>query len=141
MASADPRSLIEAVGARATMARLLVLATLLKAQEPLSHQDVLREIAEPMDRVTVYRVLEWLAEAGIAHKITADDRTFRFAVAAAPHCHAHFHCDRCHRVFCLEEASLVATPGIPVGFRFQSVEVSVRGICATCVAQESAIPQ
>ena len=141
MAESDPRRLIEATGARATTSRLLVLGALLKAQEPLSHQDVLRGIDGPVDRVTVYRVLEWLAEAGIAHKITADDRTFRFAVASQPHCHAHFHCDRCHRVFCLAEASLAAVPKVPEGFRFQSVEVSVRGLCATCAAQVSAITQ
>lgn len=132
MAESDPRSLIEATGARATTSRLLVLGALLKAQEPLSHQDVLRDIDTPMDRVTVYRVLEWLAEIGIAHKITADDRTFRFAVASVPHCHAHFHCDRCHRVFCLEEMNLPISPKIPEGFVFQSAEISVRGICAAC---------
>lgn len=136
MALPDPRSLIEAVGARATTSRLLVLAALIKAQEPLSHQDVLRDIGTPVDRVTVYRVLEWLAEAGIAHKITADDRTFRFAVARAPHCHAHFHCDRCHRVYCLDEMSLSASPKVPAGFRFQTAEVTVRGVCVACTSIE-----
>lgn len=134
--TAEARQLLDAVSARATHARIQVLTLLLQAQSPLSHQEVLKEIDQPIDRVTIYRVLEWLAEIGIAHKITADDRTFRFAVASAPHCHAHFHCENCHKVVCLAAMDLANTPEVPRGFSVISAEITLRGLCESCAAQK-----
>jgi Fur family ferric uptake transcriptional regulator len=57
------------------------LQMLLDALCALSHHDVeagMREIGEHFDRVTLYRVLEWLVVQGLAHKVAAEDRSWRF---------------------------------------------------------------
>lgn len=103
---------LRAASIRATAARVRVLSVLLGAPAACSHQDVQDRLAD-MDRVTLYRALDCLTDAGVAHKIPGDDRVFRYSVgteqgsADAPpshahHPHGHFKCTRCLRVFCLD---------------------------------------
>ncbi len=97
---------------RITVARVKVLAALLGARRALSHQDVQDSFVE-MDRVTLYRALDCLTDAGLAHKIPGDDRTFRYSAGTehaevrdprnpGQHQHGHFKCTRCAKVFCLD---------------------------------------
>ncbi|GGC06602.1 transcriptional regulator [Oxalicibacterium flavum] len=96
---------------RTTDARIKVLAALLGARHALSHQDV-QDMLPGMDRVTLYRALDGLTDAGLAHKISGDDRVFRYSAGleeaeagdghAHQHQHGHFKCTRCARVFCIE---------------------------------------
>jgi len=101
-------------GVRVTRARVNVLGALLETRSAASHQDIQDRFAD-MDRVTLYRALDCLTEAGLAHKIASDDRIFRYSAGAdhaehglhAPaqgkqHQHGHFKCTRCARVFCLD---------------------------------------
>lgn len=98
---------------RATEARTKVLAALLSARYALSHQDV-QETLSDMDRVTLYRTLDCLTDAGLAHKITGDDRVFRYNAGvqenddgdrnlSQEHQHGHFKCTRCAKVFCIDD--------------------------------------
>lgn len=96
---------------RTTDARIRVLTTLLGARHALSHQDVQDKLTD-MDRVTLYRTLDGLTEAGLAHKISGDDRVFRYNAGgeeadgheghAHQHQHGHFKCTQCAKVFCIE---------------------------------------
>jgi Fur family ferric uptake transcriptional regulator len=136
--AAGAQALLVERGARATRARIDVLAVLLVADEALSHHDVERRLARghDIDRVTLYRVLEWLTAQGLAHKVAGDDRIWRFSVAGhadggAVHAHAHFACSECGRVICLEEARVPAI-ALPAGFRRREIEVTVKGTCDTC---------
>lgn len=108
---------------RATGARIKVLAVLLDARSAVSHQDVQDQL-ETLDRVTLYRALDCITDAGLAHKIAGDDRIFRYSAGTdhvgndqdqsqARHPHGHFKCTRCSRVFCLDGGDadpLQATP-------------------------------
>ena len=133
---------------RVTSARLKVLAALLEAQRALSHQDVQEAFAD-MDRVTLYRALDCLTDAGLAHKIAGDDRIFRYSAGtehgadnggllAPHHQHGHFKCTRCARVFCLDsfgdpgllEDALQASLG--KGFQGHDIEFTIKGWCADC---------
>ncbi|XZG70549.1 Fur family transcriptional regulator [Chitinibacteraceae bacterium HSL-7] len=118
--------------ARITPWRVRVLTLLLSTQHPLSHQDVLNALGPDADRVTVYRILDWLTEVELAHKLAGDDRIWRFAAAPTPHHHAHFHCQRCGRFYCLEDVSTDPPAALPPGFAAESVEITVKGICAAC---------
>lgn len=104
-------------GVRVTQARISVLETLLAARNAMSHQDV-QDALTSMDRVTLYRALDCLTEAGLTHKIASDDRIFRYSVGKehsehqhthkhghTQHQHGHFKCTRCSRVFCLDGTS------------------------------------
>lgn len=137
-------SLIRAVGARATPARTRVLALLQDSPTPLCHTELEERLKQSgqnaIDRVTLYRVLDWLAESGLAHKATDTRGIFRFS-AARPDGqhgqHTHFRCTHCGRVFCLDMPLPVA-PALPAGFRLASMELDIRGECATC--SQAAMP-
>ncbi|MEW5788854.1 MAG: transcriptional repressor [Pseudomonadota bacterium] len=133
------RDLLARSGARITPARETVLAILLEAPRALSHLEVeqaARQRGLTADRVTLYRVLDWLVGQGLAHRIEGQDRVRRFnAEAAVEHAHAHFHCTRCGQVFCLEQPLPRHKPQLPEGFRFEGMELTIRGLCPTCSTQ------
>ncbi|WP_157314929.1 Fur family transcriptional regulator [Chitinibacter sp. GC72] len=129
---ATARELISKTRARITPARVDILAALLGAQRPLSHLDIQELLAPGLDRVTVYRVLDWLTAENLAHKLSGDDRVWRFSAAKAPHHHAHFHCQQCGRFYCLEDVKTDLPVALPKSFIADSVEITVKGICADC---------
>lgn len=137
MYSTDAEQLIRQTGARVTTARVQVLASLLEARCALTHQEIASrlELGYGIDRVTVYRVLEWLRREHLAHKISGDDRVWRFNAVDEEHTeqHAHFKCNCCHRVFCLNEAIRNFPIKLPAGYRAQHMELTVKGLCAECL--------
>lgn len=127
-------ALIRAAGARATPARVQVLRVLAAAPAPMTHQEIEGAFAgAPLDRVTLYRVLDWLVAAGLASKVADARRVFRFALAhgGAHAGHAHFRCEGCGRVFCLD-APVPALPALPAGFVLTRAELDLSGRCAGC---------
>lgn len=135
----EARARLRAAGARVTQARVLVLAILLEAEDALSQLDVQQRVeadaaASEIDRVTLYRVLDWLTDAGLAHRVAGVDRVFRFSVhGAGPH--GHFRCTRCARTWCMKEAgglSRTVRAMVPDGFAPEAVELTVSGVCAHC---------
>ena len=64
---------IRRTGARVTVPRVQILAMLLAEGAALTHQQVETRVnkAHGIDRVTIYRVLEWLVRNGLAHRIEA----------------------------------------------------------------------
>ena len=129
---------IRSAGARATPARIRVLQVMRTAPAALTHHDVELALgATTLDRVTLYRVLDWLVETGLAHKTTDARGVFRFSVAAAGEhtAHAHFSCEACGRVFCLDAAP-PAPPRLPHGFTLSRMEIDLRGRCVDCAGEQ-----
>lgn len=130
------RELIAAHGGRVTRARVAVLEVLGSAHTPLSHEGVasaLEEGGETFDRVTLYRTLEWLVEQGIATRIAGSERAWNFElVDRHGHHHAHFHCQRCGRVTCMEEVAPALAGALPPGFSLAQAELVLHGACAEC---------
>lgn len=126
---------IHAIGARATPARIAVLRLLETAERALSHREIEEALAAGFDRVTLYRVLDWLVESGLGHRITDTDRVFRFSLAPpdarAHNEHAHFRCECCGKVFCLADIPVPA-PALPAGFSGKAVDYCITGQCARC---------
>jgi Fur family ferric uptake transcriptional regulator len=135
---------IRRTGARVTRARMEVLAVLLAAERALTHHEVERRINRHLgiDRVTVYRVLDWLTGHNLAHKIAGEDRIWRFNAAndesERRHTHAHFKCNQCGEVICLDEVHAARGIQLPSGYRSQEVELTVKGLCAGCVPEGDA---
>jgi len=120
---------------RATPARVRVLEVLLDSPRALTHAEVESAIdsADCPDRVTLYRVLDWLVSKGLAHKISGEDRAWRFNAAdRQSHGHAHFHCTRCGQVFCLNELQPTLALNLPPGYRYEKAELTVQGLCPRC---------
>lgn len=144
------RMLLKRVGARITLARVQVLAALLEADVALTHLEVQRRLehaggVDAFDRVTLYRVLDWLTDQGLAHRVASDDRVFRFSAQPDAHrgAHGHFRCLRCERTTCLpadralDDAVRAMLPGGCAGER---IELTVLGRCADCMAQAEPNP-
>lgn len=137
------QSAIRAAGSRVTPARVRVLGMLQAAPGPQSHAEIEEGLAAEtlpgIDRVTLYRVLDWLCEAGLAHKAADARGVFRFS-AAQPNvehaAHVHFRCTGCGGVFCLK-APPPAPPALPPGFRLDGVALDIRGECPRCVRSHS----
>ncbi|MDX2218377.1 MAG: Fur family transcriptional regulator [Burkholderiales bacterium] len=138
-AAAD--SLIREAGARLTGPRSAVLTRLLAADHAMTHQEITDALAadQAVDRVTVYRVLEWLVEQGLAHRIAGEDRVWRFSVSRGKvtggghdHRHAHFACTQCGQTFCLGDMPADVKVKLPAGFRTEAVELTLRGVCGHC---------
>ncbi|MEJ1959531.1 MAG: transcriptional repressor [Nitrosomonadales bacterium] len=92
---------IRNAGARVTSARTRVLALIKATAFPLSHHEIEAALVRDglaVDRVTIYRVLDWLADMGLAHKAADGRGVFRFS-AAEPDIehtrHIHLRCTGC----------------------------------------------
>lgn len=117
-------------GARLTPHRQAVLAHLQAATGALSHSELLAALPQ-LDKVTLYRTLDWLVAQGLVHRLIGEDRVGRFhAAGAGSAADAHFQCLHCGRTLCL--AAPVPVPALPPGFRVEQVEWVIRGRCADC---------
>ena len=73
---------------RKTPARLSIVQHLLTSDTPLSESDFHEKMQENYDRITFYRSMQTLMEAGIVHRIVADNTTLRYALNQ---CSLHVH--------------------------------------------------
>ena len=115
-----------------------VLRLLRAAPAPLTHHEIEQALGAPaIDRVTLYRVLDWLAASGLAHKNSDAARVFRFSAASVGEhaAHVHFRCECCGRVFCLDAPAPVA-PRLPAGFVLSRMDFDLRGRCAACAGAD-----
>ncbi len=103
----------------------------------LRHSDIESALHE-IDRVTIYRTLQTFANKGIIHSIPGADGAARYGLCKGP-CeqghhhdeHVHFKCRKCGQIQCLDE--IVIPPiNVPYGFRVESKEMVVAGVCADC---------
>lgn len=128
--------LIEHSGHRPTAARIRVLAILLSRHSAVTHHEIEDALGSgTMDRVTLYRVLDWLIDKELAHRLTSEDRVWRFLANVSEsnaHRHAHFKCTQCAEVICLDEVPVKYDVPIPKGYRAQETELTVKGVCAKC---------
>ncbi len=146
----EARRLVREHGARVTQPRVRVLAELLAAGQALTHLDVQRrvergEAVDHVDRVTLYRVLDWLVEVGLAHRVAGPDRVFRFSVQTPGHgVHGHFRCTRCERMFCMRENTglgRLVRSILPDRFTEEAIELTVSGCCAECAGTRRENPR
>ncbi len=131
--------LITAQHKTATQARIAVLDVLLSEPLPLSHPEIQKRISSLIDRVTIYRVLDWLVENDFAHAVISPDKTRRFKANTEPHHHqhnnhqhAHFECNNCGQVICLENISPTISQALPKAFSIDAIHLNITGICASC---------
>ena len=126
---------LRTTGARVTQPRIQVLAILLGSDAALSHHQIEGLLAgQSIDRVTVYRVLDWLVGQRLAHRISGQDRVWRFAaIHEGQRYFGHFQCVRCAKVFLLPEVEQHIVH-LPRGFWQDHAELTVTGLCADCAA-------
>lgn len=131
----DIKELLRATGARVTVPRITVLALLLHRQESLTHQEIQDLLADKaLDSVTLYRVLDWLVDKELAHRIAGTDQVWRFHAGAGQHGHehAHFQCTKCDIVTCIDDVRMPRAPKLPAGFHSTEIAYLIKGTCPNC---------
>ena len=134
-AAKKAETLIRDTGARVTQPRVRVLTFLLPQKKPLTHGEILERLPQPsLDSVTLYRVLEWLADQELVHRVAGGDQVWRFSAGAGQHQHehAHFQCLRCDNVSCFNDVALPRKITLPAGFVSQEVNFLIKGLCPHC---------
>jgi Fur family ferric uptake transcriptional regulator len=133
------RTRLRAAGLRATGPRVEVLGALDQASGPVSHGELAEQLSRRgLDRVTVYRNLQDLAEAGLVERTLVGDTTWRFELKGAgqhgAQRHPHFTCTSCGEVTCLPDGALKVggQAGLPRALGRGEAEVSIRGVCDGC---------
>ncbi len=103
----------------------------------------------PVNKVTVYRMLDRFAAAGLLHTQIDRARITRFSLAApgeAAQALPRFECDGCHRNFRLADGSARMQAAVQsvlqalasAGHEGSSVDIAVRGRCAGCAKPDEA---
>lgn len=126
------RAQLREAGLKVTHGRLTVLRALRRAGAPLSHAEVAAQLAgEQLDKVTVWRILVALTDAGLVDRTDVGDHTWRFELrntAMGHDPHPHFMCVSCQSVQCLPRDSVKIAPRIGRGV----IEVQIKGRCDDC---------
>ena len=122
-----------------TDSRRKILSLFLTNSDALAHGDIEKKAGEKFDRVTVYRTLQVFVEKGIVHTIPTAENSVLYALCKD--CdedhhhddHVHFVCKNCNTTICLDD---IVSPEIklPEGYRAESVQVVINGICKNCAA-------
>jgi Fur family ferric uptake transcriptional regulator len=106
----------------------------------MSHQQIidgLEKGATTIDRVTVYRILDWLVSEQLAHRVASESRAWHYgsivdAEDHTDHAHAHFECRLCEKLYCIESSPPADSASLPSGFTLEQANVKFEGLCARC---------
>lgn len=156
----NAQDLILQVGLKPTKARLAVLNIIAEANSALSHPEILERLSDQkdFDRVTIYRVLDWLTEHALIHKIAGagDKRAWKFQLSQSrftsvmspqsttgmlannDHHHAHLHCQLCGKVTCVHELEPHFPPKVLAQYQVSSIDINIKGVCADCASPQLA---
>lgn len=122
---------------RSTPTRQEILHLFLKKDYALSHSDIESEIADDIDRVTVYRTLKTFTDRGLIHKVLDDGGSLKYALCSEAcsatqhrHEHVHFKCIRCGQTNCLDIE--IPRVKLPEGYKPKEVNLLVQGTCQNC---------
>ena len=132
--------LLKACGLGTTRNRLGVLEIIGSHNFPLSAVEIYHDLKDkkPINRVTVYRILDLLVAHGLVQRLSGGGRSFVYGLAPSDFhpAHPHFYCKSCGHMECLKPQSLhVDTKPMQRSFagRIENVEVRVDGLCQTCL--------
>lgn len=123
-------------GIKPTANRELVARALASSLRPLSLAE-LEEKLLTMDRSSIFRVLTLFRNQHLVHSIEGGGEGVRYELCTSQDHeheddqHAHFHCERCHRTFCLEEIPIPSFV-LPDDYQVESVSFLIKGICPEC---------
>ena len=139
----DYEQLLTSANLDASSNRVRILEVIGNNGFPLSAGDIFRilERSSSINRVTVYRILDLLVDAGVIERISTGGRAFYYGLAPNHHHapHSHFYCKSCGRMDCLTPGTLnVEAESLWKTFpgRIDKVEVRVDGICKNCLRMQ-----
>lgn len=129
--------LLEA-GIKPTSNRIMVFREICRSSRPLSLME-LETVIGTLEKSSIFRVLSLLLEHGAVHAVEDGRGVVRYEVctdhdqdsSSDSDLHAHFYCEGCNKVFCLES---VPAPEVklPEGYETRTVNCMFKGYCPEC---------
>lgn len=130
----EPYEVLHEHNLKRTSCREGILSVIYNAGQALSENEIRERLAGNFDRTTFYRSFRTLQESKILHKIVVDNQLVKYALdnsVTLKKEHAHFYCEKCNSVRCLESVQ-VETPALPNGFKAFETEIIIKGMCNKC---------
>ena len=119
-----------------TEGRLAILGVLMESGRPMKQDEIAGQLSKTgLNRVTIYRTLSALLEAGLVHRAYLQKRAWHYELAdkcTKTQCHPHFTCTMCGATHCLTKMRLPAVLGPHEGFIIQRQQVRFEGLCPAC---------
>lgn len=136
MSGADIEKILLDKGIKPTANRNLVLKELSRCTHPVNLAEL--ELAlQPMDKTSIFRVLDLFAKNELVHVIEDGSRSLKYELCSSSSHHslsdqhAHFYCEKCGSVYCMDNISLPRFE-LPDNFKVKSVNFMLKGICPKC---------
>jgi Fur family ferric uptake transcriptional regulator len=137
------REMLSSAGLNPTSHRIRVMEVIGNNTYPLNAQEIYDTVQrnQPINRVTVYRILDSLVGNGLVDRISGGRASFFGLAPNNNHQpHPHFYCRQCGRMNCLNPRSIAMDitsferifPG-----KIDNVEIRVDGICKNCLRSNS----
>jgi Fur family ferric uptake transcriptional regulator len=137
------KNILEAAGLEANVNRVHILEAVGNNNYPLTAKDIFNIIdrTQPINRVTVYRILDILVEKKILERLSVGSRAAYYGLAPNENHarHPHFYCTSCGQMDCLHSESInINVDQLRKTFpgEIERVEVRVDGICKNCLKQQ-----
>lgn len=132
----SPAEILNQHQIRKTAARVAIIQVLQNNPDAMSEAEIKEQMGDLYDRITFYRNMQNMSEAGVLHRIVVSNILVKYALnhCEKKHCHhinhAHFYCRQCETVTCLGDLQVKAK--IPDGFVEEEIELLIRGVCDKC---------
>ncbi len=117
-----------------TSCREGIIEVIMSTNKALSENEIRERLEGEYDRTTFYRSFKTLEEHKIIHKIVVGNQTIKYALdnpVIPKNEHAHFYCNDCHTVRCLESTTAQQIE-LPEGYTENETEILVKGTCPIC---------
>lgn len=122
---------------RTTFAKSHIQELIANSGVAMSQVEIQERCEGVCDRVTIYRVLDRLVEEGTLHKTVNLKGVVKYAMCTTcesghkhNHNHAHFNCEVCNQITCLE--NVVPEFSIPKKYKVKEMNFTISGVCPAC---------
>lgn len=120
---------------RNTKQRAVIREVLEEADRPLSPPEIYeagKSRHKGLGMATVYRAVKSLVDEGWLITVELPGESARYELAGKAH-HHHFTCRKCRRVFEIHGCPGELSHLLPAGFKLESHDVVLGGLCDSCV--------
>lgn len=129
--------LLRKANLKVTKWRKVLLQKIMDNESGISYSDLSQSEDFSGHRVTLYRALIDLEEAGLVEKLHDATGTVKYMLKTAEEqshkLHPHFSCRICNSMICLSDIDLPAIV-LPAGYKNEQVVCLVYGLCNKCNA-------
>lgn len=117
-------SMLSKVKLKSTKQRCEILQVMLENKFPQSYEQIKSKLSCTMDKATFYRNMTVFEEKKIVNKLESENKIWHYELAF--HSHAHFICESCHKIACMDINLPIKING------YNATKVIFKGICDEC---------